>query len=322
MRLVNCLRVRLVRQIVKSGSNLEKILTSGQFAVTGEAGPPKGASSEVMRKKGELLRAAADALNVTDNQTAVVRLSSLAGCLLLKEIGVESVLQVVVRDRNRLALQSDILGAAALGIRNVLCLSGDHQSLGNHPTAKGVYDLDSVNLVRLVRTMRDEHRFLNGEPISGEVPMFIGAAANPFADPFELRVARLAKKVLAGADFIQTQAVFDVPRFFEWMKRVRDRGLDEQTHILAGVLPMKSVKMATHMRDHVAGVRLPDEFVRRMASAADPREEGLLICLETIEQLRSVRGVHGIHIMAVGWEDVVPRLVERAGLAPRPVARA
>jgi 5,10-methylenetetrahydrofolate reductase len=305
---------------VKSGSNLEKILTSGQFAVTGEAGPPKGASPDVIRGKGELLRSAADALNVTDNQTAVVRLSSFAGCLLLKELGVEPVLQMVVRDRNRLALQSDILGAAALGLRNVLCLSGDHQSLGNHPSAKGVYDIDSINLVSMVRTMRDERRFLNGEPISGEVPMFIGAAANPFADPFELRVARLAKKVLAGADFIQTQAVFDMPRFLEWMKRVTDRGLHETTHILAGVLPMKSAKMAAHMRDKVAGVRLPDALVRRMASAADPREEGLAICLETIEQLRGVPGVHGIHIMAVGWEEVVPQLVARAGLVPRPGA--
>ncbi|MBN1611062.1 MAG: methylenetetrahydrofolate reductase [Polyangiaceae bacterium] len=304
---------------MKSGSRLEKILASGQFAVTGEAGPPKGASPDVMRKKGELLRAAADALNVTDNQTAVARLSSLAGCLLLKEIGVEPVLQMVVRDRNRLALQGDILGAAALGIRNVLCLSGDHQSLGNHPSARGVYDIDSINLVRLVRTMRDEHRFLNGERMSGEVPMFIGAAGHPFADPFELQLARLAKKVLAGADFIQTQAVFDVPRFLEWMQRVTDRGLHEKTHILAGVLPMKSAKMAAHMRDNVPGVRMPDELVRRMASAADPREEGLAICLETIEQLRSTRSVHGIHVMAVGWEEVVPRLVERAGLVPRPV---
>jgi len=298
---------------------LEKVLTGGQFAVTGEAGPPKGASPDVMRKKGELLRAAADALNVTDNQTAVARLSSLAGCLLLQEVGVEPVLQMVVRDRNRLALQGDILGAAALGIRNVLCLSGDHQSLGNHPGARGVYDIDSINLVRLVRTMRDEHRFLNGEPMSGELPMFIGAAGHPFADPFELQLARLAKKVLAGADFVQTQAVFDMPRFLEWMKRVTDRGLHEKTHILAGVLPMKSAKMAAHMRDNVPGVRMPDDLVRRMASAADQKEEGLAICLETIEQLRSARGVHGIHVMAVGWEEVVPGLVERAGLVPRPV---
>ena len=317
-RLVNRLLVRLTRQLVKSGSNLERILTSGQFAVTGEAGPPKGASSEVMRKKGELLRATADALNVTDNQTAVARLSSFAGCLLLKEIGIEPVLQMVVRDRNRLALQSDILGAAALGIRNVLCLSGDHQSLGNHPSARGVYDIDSTNLVRLVRSMRDEHRFLNGEPILGDVPMFIGAAGHPFADPFELQLARLANKVQAGADFIQTQAVFDMPRFLQWMKRVRERGLDEMTHILAGVLPLKSARMAAHMRENVPGVCMPDELVRRMTSAVDPKAEGLAICLETIEQLRSVGGVHGIHIMAVGWEEVVPRLVERAGLVPRP----
>jgi 5,10-methylenetetrahydrofolate reductase len=307
---------------VKSGGNLERLLRSGYFVVTAEAGPPKGSSPETMRKKGRLLGPCCDALNVTDNQTAVVRMCSLAGCLLLKEVGAEPVLQMVVRDRNRLALQSDILGAAALGIRNVLCLSGDHQRLGNHPTAKGVYDIDSVNLVQLIRTMRDEHRLLNGESISGDVPLLIGAAANPFADPFELRVLRLAKKVSAGADFIQTQAVFELPRFLEWMRRVRDQGLHEQTHILASVLPMKSVAMARRMRDAVAGLRVPQELVDRMAGAHDPREEGIKICLETIEQLRAVDGVRGIHVLAVAWEEVVPRIVQAAGLLPRPSGAA
>ncbi|RLB83213.1 MAG: methylenetetrahydrofolate reductase [Deltaproteobacteria bacterium] len=304
---------------MKSGSNLERILEGGQFAVTAEAGPPKGSSPKVIQRKGELLKLCCDALNVTDNQTAIVRMSSLSGCVLLKELGVEPVLQMVVRDRNRLALQGDILGAAALGIRNVLCLSGDHQRFGNHPAAKGVYDIDSIQFIQMVKTMRDEHRFLNGEEISGDVPFFIGAAANPFADPFEFRVTRLAKKVNAGADFIQTQGIFDVPKFVEWMKMVRDRGLHEKTHILAGLIPIKSVGMARYMRNNVSGLSVPQEIVDRMADAKDAKEEGVKICLETIEQLKEVEGIHGIHIMAVAWEDIVPRIVEEAGLMPRPV---
>ena len=304
---------------MKSGSNLERILESGQFAVTAECGPPKGSSPKVIQRKGEILKFCCDALNVTDNQTAIVRMSSLSGCVLLKELGVEPVLQMVVRDRNRLALQGDILGAAALGIRNVLCLSGDHQKFGNHPTAKGVYDIDSIQFIQMVKTMRDEHKFLNGEEISGDVPFFIGAAANPFADPFEFRVIRLAKKAKAGADFIQTQGIFDMAKFVEWMKMVRDRGLHEKTHILAGVIPVKSVGMARYMRNNVSGLSVPLEIVDRMADAKEPKEEGVKICLETIEQLKDVEGVHGVHIMAVAWEDIVPRIVEEAGLMPRPV---
>lgn len=304
---------------MKSGSNLERILESGQFALTGECGPPKGTSPKAVQKKGELLKSCCDALNVTDNQTAIVRMSSISGCVLLKELGVEPVLQMVVRDRNRLALQSDILGAAALGIRNVLCLSGDHQKFGNHPAAKGVYDIDSMQFIQMVKTMRDEHKFLNGEEISGDVPFYIGAAANPFADPFEFRVIRLAKKVNAGADFIQTQGIFDVPKFVKWMKMVRDRGLHEKTHILAGLIPMKSVGMARYMRNNVSGLSIPKELVDRMADAKDAKEEGVKICLETIEQLKDVEGVHGVHIMAVAWEDIVPRIAEEAGLMPRPV---
>jgi methylenetetrahydrofolate reductase (NADPH) len=272
----------------------------------------------VIKKKGELLRNYCDAVNVTDNQTAIVRLSSLAGCLLLKEQGVEPVMQMVVRDRNRLAIQSDVLGAVTLGISNILCLSGDHQKFGNHPTAKGVFDIDSIQLIQTLKRMRDEKKFICGEDISGEVPIFIGAAANPFADPFEYRASRLAKKVKAGADFIQTQAVYDVARFARWMEMVRERGLDRQVHILAGVIPIKSAGMARYMRDYVPGVIVPDEVVTRMEKAASAKEEGLKIVLEIIAQLKEIPGVHGIHIMAVGWEDIVPELVERAGLMPRP----
>jgi methylenetetrahydrofolate reductase (NADPH) len=305
---------------MKSGSSLERILESGQFAVTAEAGPPKGSTPKVIQRKGELLKFSCDAVNVTDNQTAIVRMSSLSGCILLKEMGVEPVLQMVVRDRNRLALQSDLLGAAALGVRNVLCLSGDHQKFGNHPTAKGVYDIDSMQLIQLVKNMRDQHRLINDEEFSGEAPFFIGAAANPFADPFEFRVVRLAKKVAAGADFIQTQGIFDVTKFKRWMDMVRDRGLHEKTHILAGLIPIKSVGMARYMRNNVSGLSVPKEIVDRMADAKDPKEEGVKICLETIEQLKEVDGIHGIHIMAVAWEEIVPQLIEQAGLMPRPIA--
>ncbi|MBW2739769.1 MAG: methylenetetrahydrofolate reductase [Deltaproteobacteria bacterium] len=303
---------------MKSGSNLEKILSGGQFSVTAECGPPKGTSAKVIQRKGELLKSHCDALNVTDNQTAIVRMSSLSGCVLLKQLNVEPVMQMVVRDRNRLAIQSDILGAVALGIRNVLCLSGDHQKFGNHPTAKGVYDIDSIQLVQTLKHMRDEKKFLSGDDISGEVPLFLGAAANPFADPFEFRVTRLAKKIKAGADFIQTQAIFDVPKFIRWMDMVRDRGLDQKVHILAGVIPVKSVGMARYMRNNVSGLSVPEELVDRMADAKDAKEEGVKICLEIIEQIKEIKGIHGVHIMAVAWEDIVPGIVEKAGLMPRP----
>lgn len=304
---------------MKSGSNLEKVLESGQFAVTAEVGPPKGTSASVIQRKGELLKTCCDALNITDNQTAIVRMSSLSGCVLLKQMLIDPVMQMVVRDRNRIALQSDILGAVALGIRNVLCLSGDHQRFGNHPTAKGVYDIDSIQLVQTLKTMRNEKKFLCGEKISGDVPLFIGAAANPFADPFEFRVVRLAKKVKAGADFIQTQGVFDISKFAKWMEMVRNRGLDREVHILAGVIPIKSVGMARYMRDNVSGITVPDEIVTRLEDAKDVKEEGQNICLEIIEQLKDIEGVHGVHIMAVAWEDVVPIIVEKADLLPRPI---
>jgi len=305
--------------IMKAGTNLEKVLESGRFAVTAEAGPPRGAVPSVIQRKGELLKPVCDALNVTDNQTAIVRMSSVSGCVLLKQLGVDPVMQMVCRDRNRIAIQSDVLGAVALGIGNILCLSGDYQSFGDHPTAKGVFDLDSIQLIQVLKQMRDENKFLSGEKVSGEVPLFIGAAENPFADPFEYRVLRLAMKVKAGADFIQTQAVFDVGKFTKWMQMVTDRGLDKEAHILAGVIPVKTVGMARYMRDNVPGVSVPDEIITRMQDAKDVREEGLKISLEIIEQIKDIPGVHGIHIMAVGWEDIVPTVVERAGLLPRPL---
>ncbi len=306
---------------MKAGTNLEKVLSAGHFAVTAEAGPPKGTSPKVMQRKGDTLHACSDAVNVTDNQTAIVRMSSLAGCTLLKQQGVEPVMQMVTRDRNRIALQSDVLGAVALGIGNILCLTGDHMCFGNHPTARGVVDMDSIQLVRVLKTMRDEKKFINGDEITGDVPLFIGAAENPFADPFEYRVLRLAKKVNAGADFIQTQAVFDVEKFQRWMKMVVDKGLDKEVHILAGVIPIKAAGMAKYMQTSVPGVSVPQALVNRMEAAGKEKakEEGVTVALEIIEQLKNTPGVHGVHIMAVGWEEIVPELVAKAGLMPRSV---
>ncbi len=307
---------------MKSGSRLERILESGQFAVTAEAGPPRGSSAEVMIKKGELLKDFCDAVNVTDNQIAMVRMSSLAGCVLLKQTGAEPVLQMVVRDRNRLALQSDLLGAAALGIRNVLCLAGDHTRMGNHPSAMGVYDIDPIHLVQMIKTLRDERQLMNGQRISGEVPAYIGAVTNPLVDSTGLALLGMRKKVFAGADFIQTQAVFDVVSFRAWMEQVRRLGLHERTHILASVLPIKSVEMAHRMREGIPGLRIPAQLVERLEKAEDAKEDakevGAKISVELIEEIRAVPGVHGIHIMAVACEEAVPRIVQEAGLWPRP----
>lgn len=305
---------------MKAGSNLEKILSSGGFAVTGELGPPKGADVSVIERKASLLKGNVDAINVTDNQTAIVRMSSIAVGAILQRMGLEATMQMVCRDRNRIAIQSDIFGAYGLGIRNILCLSGDHQKFGNHPTAKNVFDLDSIQLIQTVKLMRDEHKVLGGDEIEGVPAMFIGAAANPFADPFEYRVIRLAKKVAAGVDFIQTQCIYDMDKFERFMQMVQDRGLHEKVHILAGVTPLKSVGMARYMKEKVAGMEVPDEIIARMKSAGKEkaREEGLNICVEQIQRLHKIEGVHGIHLMAIEWEDAVHTIVERAGLLPRP----
>jgi len=305
-----------------SDSRLEKILERDGFAVTSECGPPRGADPEVIRKKGELIKAAVDAINITDNQTSVVRMSSFASCIILKQLGIDPVLQMVTRDRNRIAIQSDILGAAALGISNILCLSGDHQKFGDHPAAKNVYDMDSIQLIQTVKQMRDEGKFLGGEEVKGVPRMFIGASENPFADPFDFRVVRLAKKVAAGAQFIQTQCIFNLDRFRKWMEQVRDRGLHEKVHIMGGVTPMKSIGMANYMKKEVPGMDVPDELIARIKGVDKEKraEEGIKICVETIQQLREIEGVHGVHIMAIEWEEMVPRIAEEAGLLPRPQA--
>lgn len=305
---------------MKTASTLEKILASGDLAVTSECGPPRGALPQKVREKAELLRGYVDGVNVTDNQTAMVRMSSLAACILLKQMGINPILQMVTRDRNRLAMQSDILGAYAHGIDTMLCLSGDHPYFGDHPMAATVHDIDSIQMIQMVKDMRDEGLFQGGDKIDGPPKMFIGAAANPFADPFELRVARLAKKVKAGVDFIQTQCIYNLDKFEKWMQGVRDRGLHEQVYIMAGITPMKSVGMARYMKKKVPGMDVPDEVVKRMAGVPKDKQadEGINICLETIERLKSVEGVRGFHIMAIEWEQKVPEIMERAGLLPRP----
>ena len=304
---------------MKSGSNLEKILEKGEFALTGELGPPKGNDIAVIKRKAEYLRGKVDAVNVTDNQTSIVRMSSIATSALLIQMGLEPVMQMVTRDRNRIAIQSDIFGATALGIKNMLCLSGDHQNFGNQKDAANVFDIDSIQLIQCVKTMRDEGKLCGGEEkIEGEIKLFIGAAANPFADPFEFRVVRLAKKARAGADFIQTQCIYDMDRFKEWMRMVRDRGLHEKLHILAGVTPLKSGGMARYMAKNVAGITIPDAIIERMVKAKEPAQEGIKICVEQIEQLRKIEGVRGIHLMAIEWEEKVSEIVEGADLLPRP----
>jgi methylenetetrahydrofolate reductase (NADPH) len=305
---------------MKSGSRLEKILTSGQFAVTGECGPPRGADAEEVRKKAAHLKGVVDSVNVTDNQTAVVRMSSVAGCLILLQEGLEPNLQMVVRDRNRIAIQSDILGAYALGIRNMLCLSGDHQKFGDHPSAKNVFDLDSMQLIQTVKKMRDEGKFINDQEIHHAPKMFIGAAVNPFADPAEFRAVRMGKKVDSGVDFVQTQCIYNLDRFEKFMQQARDMGLTEKVYILGGVTPMKSVGMANYMKNLVPGMDVPVELINRLKGVAkkDQASEGIKIAIETIQRLKEMKGIAGVHVMAIEWEERVPEIVEMAGLLPRP----
>ncbi|MBM4319627.1 MAG: methylenetetrahydrofolate reductase, partial [Deltaproteobacteria bacterium] len=305
---------------MKSGSRLEAILEQGLFAVTGECGPPRGTDVGIVRKKAAHLRGFVDAVNVTDNQTSIVRMSSIAASKILLDEGLEPVMQMVCRDRNRIAMQSDLFGASALGIRNMLCLSGDHQKFGNHPGAKNVYDVDSIQLIGIVRTLRDEGKLQSGDEVQGRPPMFIGAAENPFADPFDFRVIRLAKKVAAGVDFIQTQCIYDMGKFKRFMQQVVDRGLDEKVHILAGVTPLKSLAMANYMARNVSGIEIPPELIERIKAAPKEKrsDEGIRICVEQIQELRELPGIHGIHLMAIEWEEKVAEIVRAAGLLPRP----
>ena len=305
---------------MKAGSNLEKILEAGHFAFTGELGPPRGADGDEVRKKAAFLKGNVDAVNITDNQTAVVRMASWAACIILIQEGIEPNFQMVCRDRNRLAMQSDILGAYAHGIRNMLCLSGDHCQFGDHPQARGVFDIDSMQLISMVKKMRDEGKFMGGADLEHPPKIFIGAAANPFAEPFEWRVHRLAKKINAGVDFIQTQCIYNMKKFRAWIKQANDMGLTEKAYVLAGVTPMKSVGMAKYMKNRVPGMDVPDEIITRLQDVDKGKqgEEGIKIAIEQIEEFKEMKGVAGVHLMAIEWEHKVPEIAERAKVLPRP----
>ncbi len=301
-------------------SRLRMLLNKGRFVVTGECGPPRGPDTSVIQKKAGFLKGVLDSVNVTDNQTAIVRMSSMAASKLLLDEGLEPVMQMVCRDRNRIAMQSDIFGASALGINNLLCLSGDHQRFGNQPGAKNVYDIDSIQLLQMCKTIRDEGRVMGGDEVAGKVNLFLGAASNPFGDPFEARVMRLEKKANAGADFIQTQCIFNMDKFKLFMKMIRDRGLHERVHILAGVIPLKSLPMAKYMAKNVSGVDIPAAIIDRIRGVPKKAraDEGIKLAVEQIEELKTTEGVHGIHLMAIEWEEMVPEIVAAAGLLPRP----
>jgi methylenetetrahydrofolate reductase (NADPH) len=306
---------------MKSGSNLEKILRAGHFAFTGELGPPRGTNVAAVREKAKHLVGMVDAVNITDNQTAMVRMSSWAASLIAIEEGLEPNYQMVCRDRNRLAMQADILGASALGIRNMLCLSGDHQQFGDHPQAKGVFDIDSTQLIGTVKKMRDDGQFLGGADIDEPPKIFIGGAANPFAEPHEWRVHRLAKKVKAGVDFVQTQCIYNMDRMRQWVKEAVDMGVTEEVYILAGVTPMKSVGMARYMQLKVPGMDVPDAIIKRLQGVDKKKvaDEGIKIACEQIEEFKEMKGVAGVHLMPIEWEHKVPEIAEQAKVLPRPV---
>lgn len=307
---------------MKTKSNLERVLEAGHFAVTAELSPPASADFEVVRRKASLFKGYVDAVNVTDGQSAVVAMASWAACLIGKQEGLDPVVQMTCRDRNRIALQMDILGIAVFGVNNILCLTGESISFGDHPQAKAVHDVDSVQLVQMVRNLRDGKRFQNGELIPGKEPcLFIGAAANPFADAIEYEVIRLAEKVKAGADFIQTQAIYDIERFEKWMEMIQDSALHNKVKILAGITPLKSVAAARHMKAYIPGVDIPDELIerlRRIPKREQVLREGIKIAVETINRVRRIEGVAGVHIMPLEWDESIPEVCKASGLYPRP----
>ncbi len=304
----------------RAGGRLERVLAGGGFAVTAEIAPPGSADPMEVRRVAALLRDSADACNVTDCQRAMVRMSALAAAVLAMQEGVEPVLQMVLRDRNRIALQADLLGAAAVGVRNVVCMRGDPPHIGNEQDAAGVYELTTEEFLSTARDLRDQGTLRGGDRVDTPPKLFLGATANPFGGSLEESFENLRGKVSAGADFVQTQAIYDVDRFEEWMRLVRKEWLHEHVHVLAGVIPLRSAKMAHFMAAKVPGVVVPRDILHRMTAAPDPRAEGLSIALRTIKALASIEGVHGVHIMAVNWEEAVPVLVRDAGLGRRPSA--
>jgi len=292
---------------------LNEKIEAGKFIVTAELGPPQSCNALPIHRKAAYFRQGVDGVNITDNQTAIVRLSSIAaGAICLKE-GLEPIIQMTCRDRNRIAIQSDLLGAAALGIKNVLCLTGDYMSFGNHPEARPVFDLDSIQLIRTM-TELNKGRFLSGEAMKTSPVFTVGGAANPFAEPLKARVMRLEKKIEAGAHFIQTQPIFDMEYFYQWMKLVRERGLHERTAILAGVMPVKSAKALLYMQENVPGMRIHPDLIIKMKIAEDPKEEGIRIAVDLIDELQKMPGIRGVHLMPLMWESITPRLLQESGI--------
>lgn len=303
-----------------SGGRLERVLRSGRFAVTSELNPPDSADPDDVYAAALVLSSVCDAINAVDASGAHCHMSSVAICALLTRAGYEPVFQITGRDRNRIAIQGDVLGAAAMGVHNVLCITGDDVSVGDQPEAKRVFDFDSIQMLNTVRIMRDEGVFLSGRKLTAPPRLFLGAAENPFAEPFDWRPLRLAKKVAAGANFIQTQYCFDIPRLQSFMQRVRDMGLHEKVYILVGVGPLRSERAAEYMRTQVPGVRIPDAVIERLQKTPRERKqaEGKRICVEMIEQIREIEGVAGVHVMAYRQEELVAEIIEEAGLLPRP----
>lgn len=297
-----------------SGSRLERVLRAGQMAITAELNPPDSADPADVFEAARPLAEVCDAINATDASGANCHMSSIGICALLARAGYGAIYQISCRDRNRIAIQGDVLGAAAMGIRNVLCLTGDGVGVGDQPGAKPVFDFDSVSLLRTIRTMRDDGVFLSGRRITRRPHMFLGAAENPCVPPLDWRPDRLAKKIAAGADYIQTNYIFDVPLFERFMTRVRDLGLDRRVYVLAGVGPLASARAARWMRSHVPGIHIPDAVVSRLEKARDPADEGRRLCIELIQQVCAVPGVAGIHVMAFRREHLVSEIVESSGL--------
>jgi methylenetetrahydrofolate reductase (NADPH) len=307
---------------MKTQSNLERVLEAGEFAVTAELGPPQNTETEMIREKANLIKGYVDAFNVPDGQAAVVMMASWAACLTGMEEGLDPIVQMTCRDRNRIALQMDILGISAFGVNNLLCVSGVPVSFGNHPKAKPVFDLDSIRLIRIVKGLRDERKFENGQPVVGKEPrLFIGAAANPSTESMEDEVIRFKEKVASGADFIQTQPVYNIESFKRWMELIREEGLHEKVKILVGITPLTSVAAARYMRTKLPNMDIPDEIIERLRKVSEKEEMaevGIMIAVETINQLREIEEVAGIHIMTLGREEIIPRICSAVGLYPRP----
>lgn len=297
-----------------SPGRFERVLRAGCFAVTAELAPPDSADPEEVYRRAQVFDGYVDAINATDGSGANCHMSSISVCALLTRVGYAPIMQISCRDRNRIAIQGDILGGAAMGVCNILCITGDGVQAGDHPQARPVFDLDSVSLLGIAKTLRDDHHFESGRKISMAPRVFLGAAANPFAEPLDWRPLRFAKKIAAGAQFIQTQYCFDVPRLRRFMTQLEDLECADRAFLLVGVGPLRSAKAAEWMRTHVPGLHIPDEVIRRLAGAQDPAREGRKLCVELIQEIRAIRGVHGVHVMAYRQEESVAEVIERSAV--------